>query len=297
MRLIILFIVLSGLQLQAQELNINVKVTAPRLKTVDPKVFKSMERDINEFLNNTKWTEDEFEEWEKIEGTINATITEETSPTSFRVDFFVQSIRPVFNSNYKSQVLNLVDGGLNLNYFENQPIQNNFNGYTDELSSFLTFYAYVLLGLDYDTYEPFGGDPHFEIARTVMNNIPPSIATDTGWDERASKSTSRSNFIQNIFDPRIRPFRESVYEYHLKAMDTMHSDPERAKAVLLGALTTMQQVNASYLNSAVVQYFCSAKRDEIVEIFKASSRGQQSKVYDIMVKLNPAQASSYSSLK
>ena len=114
----------AGLNLTAQELNITVSVKAPRLVNTDPKVFETLEREITEFINNTKWTDDEYEEFEKIEGNLNVTITEEQGTNNFIADFFVQTIRPVFNSNYKSQTLNYVDKSIGFEYRELQQIKN-----------------------------------------------------------------------------------------------------------------------------------------------------------------------------
>lgn len=281
----------------AQELKINVQVNAPRLNTVDPKVFEVLEQDVTEFLNSTKWTEDEYEDFEKIEGNLNITITDELSPTSFTADFYIQTIRPVFNSNYKSQVLNFVDNGVSFSYTEQQPIQNSFNNYRDPLSSLLSYYAYIMIAFDQDVFEPFGGDENFKVAQSVMNAVPPGIAGGTGWDPTLNDQKSRYQVIQNSLDPRMRPFRQAMYEFHMKSLDLMHEDPEKSKAVMLSALTTIEQVNRSYLNSALVQMFADSKSNEILEIYKGSSKGQQKKVYDIMVNIHPAQASKYNDLK
>lgn len=290
-------LVLCFLCSKAQELNIKVQINAPRLQTVDPKVFEVMEDDVNEFLNSIKWTDDEYEDFEKIEGNVNITITDELSPTDFIADFYIQTIRPVYNSNYKTQILNFVDQGVTISYREQQPIRNSFNSYIDPLSSLLSFYAYIIIATDQDVFAPFGGDENFKMAQSIMNNVPPGIAGGTGWDATLNDEKSRYRVIENNLNPRMRPFRQALYEYHNKSLDLMHEDSEKAKAVMLSALTTIEQVNRSYLNSALVQMFADSKSNEIVEIFKGSSRGQQSKVYDIMVKLHPAQASKYSALK
>ncbi len=281
----------------SQELKINVQVNAPRLQTVDPKVFETMERDITEFLNNTKWTEDEYEDFEKIEGSVNISITEEFSPTAFKVDFLVQGIRPVFNSNYKTQIFNYVDKGIALSYRENQPIQNNYNNYTDPLSSLLTYYAYLIIGYDYDTFSPFGGDPYFKIAESIVDNVPSSSASNTGWDPTIRDNLSRHNLVEDLLKPRVRPLRQAMYEYHLKSLDNMTEDASRSRAIMMSAITAVDQVNRSLLNSGVVQLFCDTKKDEVIEIFKGASRGDQQKIYDIMVKLDPARASEYGGIK
>jgi len=281
---------------KAQELNINVQVKAPRLQLVDPKVFQTLEKEVYEFLNNTRWTDDEYETFEKIEGNLNITITEEISNTSFKADVFVQTLRPVFNSNYKSQVLNLVDKGVAFTYRELQPLENSYSSYSDALSAILTYYAYFILASDYDTYEPFGGDAHFQTVENIISSIPPNVSKSTGWDQQGSRR-NRYWMSENMRNPRIKPLRQAVYEYHRQSLDNMHEDSDKSRAIMVSALTTFEQVNNSVNNTAAVQMFIDSKRTELIEIFKGASRGQQTKVYDILVKLDPAQASRYSDIK
>lgn len=294
--LIVLSLLLFSTLAKSQELNINVDVSAPRLNLVDPKVFETMESQISDFINKTKWTDDEFEEFEKIEGNINITITAELSATSFAADIYVQSIRPVFNSNYKTQVVNFLDK-VSFNYREFQPIQNSYNAFYDPLSSLLTFYVYLIIGADYDTYSLLGGDPHFETAQNIVNSIPTSNQSLVG--EWGSQGDTRNKYwiTENIRNARIRPMRQALYDYYINGLDKMHEDAARSRAVMVSALTTAKDVHRSYPNSAFMQMFVNAKREEIIEIFKGAGRGEQSKVYDIMVNLDPSQASRYSGIK
>lgn len=291
--LLSLFVISSG---GAQELNINVQVKAPRLQLVDPKVFETLEKEVYEFLNNTRWTDDEFEDFEKIEGNLNITITEELSNTSFKADFFVQTIRPVYKSNYKTQVLNFVDKGVPFVYRELQPIENSFNTYIDPLSSLLTYYVYMILGADYDTFSPLGGEAHFNTMQNIISAIPPNIAKGSGWDPQGNRR-NRYWMLDNFLNPRLKPMRQANYEYHRLSMDNMHEDADKSRAILVSSLTTIDQVNNAEQNTAIVQMFVDSKRNELIEIFKGASRGQQTKVYDIMVSLDPAQASRYSEIK
>jgi len=295
--LIVSIILGLGSSVIAQEFKFNVSVIAPRSQTVDAKVFETLEKEVYNFFNNTKWTDDEYEDHEKIEGNINISITDELNPTTFTIDVNVQSIRPVYNSNYKSQLVNYSDQGIPVAYTEGQPIQNSFNSYIDPLSSLLTYYAYLILGYDYDSYEAFGGEKHFQTALNIINNIPPGVGSGTGWDSNSRDLTSRYNVIENLLDPKSRPLRQATYEYHLKSLDEMHNDAGKSRAVMLSAITAVDQVNKAYLNSALVRMFADSKRKEIIEIFKGGDRGQQTKVYDLMVQLDPARTSEYAKIK
>lgn len=296
--LIVLAILLFlAIKVKAQEFKLNVTVNAPRLQLIDPKVFSTFEKEAFNFFNNTKWTENEYEDFEKIEGNINITITEEINSTAFVADFFVQAIRPVYNSNYKSQILNYVDKGVTISYTENQPIQNSRSNYIDPLSSLCTFYSYLILGYDHDTFESNGGDPYFQIAQNIISNLPASVSDGTGWDPNVRTNTSRFNVIENLLDPRARPYRQAIYEYHLKSLDHMHADADKSRAIMVSSITAINQVNRAILNSGIIQMFSDSKRDEIIEIFKGGDRGQQTKVFDLMVGMDPARTSAYAKIK
>lgn len=294
--ILFIFLIFLSFAAKAQELNVKVKVNAPRLNLVDPKVFQTLENQISNFLNRTKWTDDEFEEFEKIEANLNITITGELTATSFAADVFLQTVRPIYNSNYKSQVLNFLDK-VSFSYQEFQPIENSYNTYYDPLSSLLTYYAYLMLGSDYDTYSLLGGDKHFQVAQKIINAIPSS--SNAMASEWRSDGDQRNKYwiIENILNPRVRPLRQAIYDYYINSMDKMSEDASRSRAVMLSALTTANNVHRAYPNSVVISLFVDSKRNEIIEIFKGGGRGEQSKVYDIMVFLDPAQASRYNSIK
>jgi len=290
--------IFTGLTLQAQELNIEVTVKAPRVVNSDPKIFETLEREVREFINNTKWTEDEYEDFEKIEGNLSITITEEQGTNGFIADFFVQTIRPVYNSNYKSQSLNYVDKAIGFQYRELQPIKNSLSIYSDQLSSLLTYYVYLMLGSDYDTFAPMGGEEYYKTAQSIVSSIPTGNSNVyPGWQAIEGNKRNKYWVIENMLNPRIMPLRQAIYEYYIQSLDLMTEDPGKARAVMLAALTSILQVNRSYPNSAAVQMFTDSKRDELLEIFKGAAKGQQSKVYDIMVQLDPSQASRYNALR
>ncbi|NNE25424.1 MAG: DUF4835 family protein, partial [Saprospiraceae bacterium] len=124
----------------------------------------------------------------------------------------------------------------------------------------------------------------------------PGVAKGSGWDQLGNRR-NRFFMYENNNNPRLRPMRQAIYEYHRSSLDMMHEDPDRSRAIMVSALTTIEQVNNAVPNSAIVQMFADSKRTEILEIFKGASRGQQSKVYNIMVKIDPAQASQYAPIK
>jgi hypothetical protein len=156
--------------------------------------------------------------------------------------------------------------------------------------------VYLIIGHDYDTFSTLGGDPYFKILQNIVSTIPPQVAENSGWDQQGNKR-NRYWIMENLNNPRIRPLRQAMYEYHIQSLDKMHEDADKSRAVMLSALTTIDQVNNASRNSAIVQMFADSKRSELIEIFKGASRGQQTKVYNIMTNVDPAQASSYNDIK
>ncbi len=282
--------------LLAQELKIDVKVNAPKLKLADPRVFQTMERSVSEFMNNTKWTSDEFEAHERIEGSMLITITEEYSASSFVADIAIQGIRPVYNSNYTTLIFNRLDKDFKLEYEELQSIEVSKGIYIDDFSSVLSFYAYLMLGMDYDSFAPLGGEQYFQVAESVLNAVPQNSPNASGWSI-GGKKENRYWLMENLLNPRYRPYRQSMYEYHRLGLDVMADDADRGKAIMVSVLKEMDKVNESYPNSIVLRNFLDSKRDEIIEIFKGGSRGQKNTVYNLMARLDPAQMSTYAVIR
>ncbi len=287
----ILFLFISN-ALFGQELNVKVEVKAPTLSFADPKVTKTLENGISEFFNNNKWTEEDFEDDERIEVNFTLYITEDLSPTSFTADIRFQTLRPVYNSNYVTPILNISDKSYNFTYQELQPIQNNEFSYTDNLSSLMTFYAYLILGYDFDTFSAQGGEKYFRKAQEVLNNIPPSEgANNEGWTNESENG--RYFMIETLFNPRSTEMRQMSYDYHRQGLDIMHQDQNKALAVMTSALTSVDRVNKAYPNSLIVQMFTDAKNEELIEVFRGASEGQKAKVQDILISVDPSRADRY----
>jgi len=164
------FIVLVG-TIQAQELDFKINVSSPANSNTDPKVFEKLESEITELFNNTRWTDDTFQDHERIKGQLSLTITNELSSTAFEAELSVITARPVFNSTYTSQLIKYLDRNVSFSYDGVRPIQKSDNNYLDALSSILTFYAYYIIGMDYDSFSPNGGEPYFDKAYDVFEAL------------------------------------------------------------------------------------------------------------------------------
>jgi hypothetical protein len=288
--LTLLGIVYSSTASQAQEFNIDVTVNAPSLTTADPRTLTALESAIEEFYNDRKWTNDEYENEELIEGSIQFNITADLSASSFTADMYISSGRPVFNSTYTSPLINHVDRDISFTYNPGEPLRDNRGQFTDNLSSILTFYAYIILGFDYDTFSQLGGDDHFKTANNILANVPPSVSSvDRNW---SSLGGDRNRFwmVENLLNARVEGFRSAMYDYHRKGLDRIEADVNTGKAIMFSAIKEAAVLNNEYPNSMIIQMFSNSKRAEILEVFKNSVKSEQRRVYDIMSKLDPAQA-------
>ncbi len=280
----------------AQEINVEVTVNTPKLQTADPKVFKNLQNTMRELLNNQKWTSDEFEQKERIDLKMSLTISEEISSTRFKGELAISAVRPTYQSSYETPLMNHLDKDVVFDFHEFSPLQYSENAFTDNLVSVLAFYAYIVLGLDYDSYSPYGGEPYFQKALDIVSNVPPSAtSTYPGW--RSLENRNRYWMVENWLSPRVKPMRQAMYDYHRQGLDVAHTDVETARANMLEALTDIDKVNKAYPNSVVINAFINAKSNEIIEIFKEGSIQEKAKVYQIMIKLDAANASKYRAIR
>lgn len=293
----LLVLCLSIAKSEAQELNLDVRINTPTLRLADPKVLQTLETSIKEFLNNTTWTDDEFQTQERIEGSFQINIKDDPASNTFVADFYVTASRPVFGSNYYSTLLNHVDRSITFSYQEYAPLFNNKNAFSDNLSAILTYYAYVIIGFDYDSFSPLGGDKYFQIANNIVASIPPAVSgQDKAWTALSS-SRNRYWLIENLLSPRVKPYRRAFYDYHRRGLDVMSVDQDKAKVVLLSSLKSINDVNKAYFDSMIIQMFANSKKQELLDIFIPASSTDRRKVYDIMSKLSPSQISEYADLK
>ena len=280
----------------AQEMQFEVKVNAQKATSTDPKVFESLKKGIEEMLNNQKWTDDVFELEERIKCNVQVIINS-VSGNNIQAQLAIQAARPVYGSSYETSLITHQDPDFNFSYEQFQPIQYTPNAFNDNLTSVLSFYVYVILGLDYDSFSPLGGEKYFQKAQDILTSVPADVQQSAkGWSSLSKgKGVNRNRYwiIENLLTPRVRPFRQAFYDYHRQGLDLMHKDTEAGKAAMMSALEAIDKVNKSYPNAMILQMFTNAKSSEIIEVFKLGSRQQKTKVFQIMAKMDAANASKY----
>ncbi|MBP7821619.1 MAG: DUF4835 family protein [Saprospiraceae bacterium] len=277
----------------SQEMDFTVTVNTPKLQTADPKVFESLKTALRDFLNNAKWTDDVYASTERIKCNVQLTIKEEISATSFKAELAIQAVRPVYGSAYQTSLLTHVDKDVEFSYEPNQPLEFSRGLFNDNLTSILSFYVYVILGLDYDSFSLLGGDNYYQVAQAIVTSIPPDIAnTLKGW-RAVDSNRNRYWIIENLTNSRVKPYREALYTYHRKGLDVMSKDVIAGRASITKALEDIERVNKSYPSSMILQMFTNAKSEELIEIFKGGDSNQRTRFYQIMSKVDPAGASKY----
>ncbi len=290
-KLLFLALILRGGTATAQELNFTVKVVNPQVRTADPKLFVSLEQALKELINSTKWTDDVYEQNERISGSIQLTIDKENGPTSFVVKAAIQVNRPVYGTDVTTPIFTHLDAEIAVNYDQFQPLQYVKNNFQDNLTSTMAYYVYVILGMNYDSFAPLGGEVYWQTAQEIYNNLPDGLKGE--WKGKELDNQKRYWFVENVLSPRLKNYRQAIYEYHRLGLDLASTDMSRCKAGLMQSLEHMEEAHQAYPNTRAIRTFAGTKVDELVEIFKAAPPESKSRFIGIMTKLDPSNASKF----
>lgn len=278
-------------RLPAQELNANVRVNYQNVQTTETRVFEDMQQAFQQFLNNRKWTNEVFATEERINCNFVINIEKMPSIGNYEATVQVQSSRPVYNTSYETLLLNFADRDWQFQYVESQPLEFNLNNFSTNITSILAYYAYIVIGLDYDTFSELGGTEYFERAQQIVNN---AQQQGPGWDQFGSnRRRNRYWLVQNLLNQQMTPIRKGVYTYHLKGLDTFIQDEETSRRNILEALNEMQEIAKLFPQSILLISFFDAKNDEIINIFSKGGMQIRREAYNTLVKINPVQTEKY----
>ena len=275
---------------KAQELNCTVQVIAPQIANVEASVFESLEDGIRGFMNGRRWTNDNYEFDELIECTMQITISESIGNTRFSGSIQVQSNRPVYNSDYKTPMLFVIDGDFEFVWINGASILFNPGQHRDNLSSILAYYAYMILGLDYDSFGLEAGSEYFLKAQTIVANAQNSGGQ--GWLAGQGKQ-NRYWLIENLLSQTFRPLRLCMYNYHRKGFDLLESDLEGARLNIADALIEMRSTNRIRPGSFNLQVFFLAKSDEIIKLFSPAPEAERVRLLPVLKQMDPGNISQY----
>ncbi len=289
-KLFIILVLLVSAYAHAQELNCSVQVITPQLQTADPKIFDDMKKTITEFINNRKWTGDTYTQNERIECALLINITKELSADKYQAQVTIQSNRPIFNSSYNSILFNWIDKDWTIEYAQYQTLDFNENAVSSELSSLLAYYAYIIIGLDYDAFSPKGGTPFYTKAQNIVNLNSNSSAK--GW-KAVEGLRNRYWLIENLMNTKYDNGRTAIYKYHREGMDKMYDDIENGRKAILSSFSLLDKMNQDNPNSMFIQIFFAAKVDEIINIFSQAPPIEKTQVINLVSKMDAANSTKY----
>lgn len=285
LRIFAIVFFISGLSLSAQELNCIVYINHAEIGVSNKKLFETMQNDIFEYMNNTKWTSSVYKTHERINCSITINILEALSPTSFKGSLQLQISRPVYNSTYSTSILNFNDNNISFNYQEYQPLVYNETTFESNLTSLLTFYAYTILGYQADTFGYKGGENFFKLAENVM--IVAQQGGGIGWN-RIDGNYTRYQLNENLLSPVYEQYRRAMYEYHILGLDRMVDNSREAKESIAKCIVGFQSLYNERPNTFLIRVFMDTKSDEIVDIFSDGPSIDTSKLTEVLSNIYPS---------
>jgi hypothetical protein len=288
--IVIIVFFISFYRIQAQEFVCDIRVSAQSIEGTDRRVFEALQSSLYEFMNNRKWSNINIKNQERIECSILLTVKDRISSDEFKGSLNLILRRPVHNSSYNSILLNYVDENFQFRYIESQTLDYNENTFSSNLTSTLAFYAYMYLGLDFDSFSLYGGDPFFKAAEAIVNSA--QNATEKGW-KAFDGNRNRYWMVENLQNATYRPLRQFLYEYHRLGLDIMSEKPDEGRAKIGETLAYLNTVNSNRPGLFLLQLIIDAKRDEIIKVFSKGSPQEKTKAVNIMREIDPANSSAY----
>tara|TARA_R110002020_G_scaffold64851_5_gene171662 strand:+ start:3010 stop:3900 length:891 start_codon:yes stop_codon:yes gene_type:complete len=295
MRKILLFLLfaITVFSAQTQELNCTVSIDAEQTGQPNLQIFRTLETQLREFVNNTKWTNVEYKNQERIDCNMTLVVSEYDGD-SFTATLQIQSSRPVFESTYDTPVYNYFDKQVKFNYKEYEPLTFNINSFGSNLVSVVAFHVYTVIGLDADTYLPNGGAPYFEIAKQITNTA--ASSNFQGW-KATDGNQSRYRYNDALLSSVYKEFHDVMYQYHREGMDLMASNQKMAKQNVAEAINKLKGINDRRPNSFLVRTFFDAKSDEIQAIFSGGPQVDITKLIENLNRLAPTKRSNWTEIK
>lgn len=279
----------------AQELNLTVIINSDRARTQETGIFEDMKINFEQFLNGRTWTSDQFQPLERIKGNVLITISDMPQVGFYNATVQIQTVRPVYGTNYESMVLNFIDRNWSFEFLQSQPLEFNRFSFLNNISSLLAYYAYIAIGFDYDSFSLKGGDPYFEIANNIVNNAQQSPRP--GWQPNPNDRRNRYWLVNDIYTSSVYgPIREAVYLYHRKGLDLLTSNPEEAFSNIVEALRLVAEANTQQPNGILTIAFIDAKGDEVSKLLKKAPMEVRQEAVGYLMKIDPNNARRYNDI-
>lgn len=270
--------------IEAQEFNAKISINSAKIQGTNKQIFATLEEQLRTFINERKWTNNEFSPNEKIECSFTIIINEMPSSNSFKAELQVQSRRPVFNAAYTTPLLNFRDRDFNFEYIEYQPLEFEPNNITDNLTAAISFYVYFLLGLDFDSMAPMGGSPYFQQMLTIVNAV--QTQNWGGWESYGSER-NRFAIATAFTEASLEMYRKMWYRYHRQGLDVLASNAEKGRKVIYACVEKIQEVYSRQPRSILITLFGDGKLDELTNVLTEATRDEKKKAHDILREIYP----------
>lgn len=280
---IILFLGCLCHQADAQELNAKITVNSDRLETTNKAIFTTMQNSLMEFVNGRKWSNATFSTSEKIDCNISIILLSRPTDDHFTAEITIQARRPVYNATYITNLLNFRDTQFEFDYVEGAPLEFIENTTDNSLVATVAFYINIILGLDFDSFSPLGGDYFFRHAQLIASQAQ-SYASWVGWTAFDS-SNNRHALITALTDESLKAYREFWYSYHRKGLDEMVANPDRGRTTIINLLPKLEEIRNIRSSTILLQMFADSKLDEVVSICSKGSVEEKKETYTLLNKL------------
>ncbi|MDD3740311.1 MAG: DUF4835 family protein [Bacteroidales bacterium] len=287
----VIYIILLSLTFYAQELDCRIQINHSQLQgTTYDKLFQTMQQELYEFINNTAWTKHIYSKDERIECNFYITIDKELSSDEFMGKIQITASRPVYGTSYMSPVLNHLDNNFQFKYVEFEPLEFNANTFTNNLTSVIAYYCYIVIGMDYDTFSPNGGTPYFQEAEKIVQNA--QASQEAGW-KAYENMKNRYWLVENLLNDQYSGMRDFMYVYHRQGMDKLTEKPTEARSSIEQAIENLKNVHRRKPGSFLMSIYTTTKCDEIINIFSEAFTDEKARIYNIMKEVDPANSSKY----
>lgn len=291
---VIILMLLPVFQLiRAQELNCKVKVNADQIQGTNQTVFTALQEALTSYMNDRQWTDYSYQAEERIECTVSIVVNSYANGV-FDADLQIQSNRPVYGSTYQSPLFAHLDGDFAFNYNEGDVLQFSETSFGNNLTEVLAFYAYIIIGMDCDSFSPMGGTPFYQKAEQIVNRAQSS--NEAGW-KAFEDHRNRYSLINNLLDDLMVPFRQYIYTYHRLGLDQMSASPDKGRAEICNKILSLRDAYKSRPSAVALTDFAETKMDELVNICSKASSEEKQAVYDAMSVIVPTMTDRLDQLK
>lgn len=291
---IIILMLLPVFQLiRAQELNCKVNVNADQIQGTNQTVFTALQEALTSYMNDRQWTDYSYQAEERIECTVSIVVNSYANGV-FDADLQIQSNRPVYGSTYQSPLFAHLDGDFAFNYNEGDVLQFSETSFGNNLTEVLAFYAYIIIGMDCDSFSPMGGTPFYQKAEQIVNRAQSS--NEAGW-KAFEDHRNRYSLINNLLDDLMVPFRQYIYTYHRLGLDQMSASPDKGRAEICNKILSLRDAYKSRPSAVALTDFAETKMDELVNICSKASSEEKQAVYDAMSVIVPTMTDRLDQLK